>query len=258
LDMAFSRWYPLPFQLALSEVLESVGQAGLRTVRCDPDGGWVLAEERTFWMDIGLVDISVSDHPNSGAIVSLSAEAYWESNEERMAKAFNKLVWNIDQRINARSHHFAMAVQAAEAQGGRFDLDKGTDLESQRRVMRRPRALGAIAAGIIIGVVFVLPVPLQDEVWKMFLYTVLAAPFFTSAGLVAGSRFLSGGLLLLVAGIGLGLIFTPFTFFLSTIIISPSIKGATRAFGANHLLGRLVTLSEGSASAPRTIEIEHR
>jgi hypothetical protein len=256
--MAFSKWYPLPFQLALHEVLESVGQAGLRTVHCDPDAGWVMAEERTFWMDIGLVDVSVSAHPNSGATVSISAEAYWASNEERMAKAFNKLLWNIDQRINARAHHFAMAVQAAEAQGGRLDLDKGTDLESRRKVMRRPRAKGAIAAGIIVGVAVASPVPFQDEAWIMFLYMVIAAPFFTSACLMAASRFLSGGVLLLVAGIVLGLILTPFTFFLSTLIMSPAIKGATRAFGANHLLGRLVTLSEGSPNAPRIIEIEHR
>jgi hypothetical protein len=258
LEMAFSKWYQLPFQLALWEVLETLDQVKLRTLHCDVGSGWVLAEHRTRMWDVGLVEVSVAAHPELGSTVSLSAEPYLSMTRDSMEKAYNDLLRALDYRLNARAHHFSAAVRAAEVGGARLDLDKGTDLGPRAKAMSKPRAMGSLVASVLIGVLFLIPVPLHDTQGAVMLYLPLAAPFFLSAVVIGAGRYAAGGMFLMVAGTAIGLFFSIFTFFLSTAILWPAWKGGSRAIGAEHKRERLATLSEGSRLAPKAIEIEHR
>ncbi len=256
--MSFSRWYAIPSQIALWEALEALGQAEMKVLHCDPEQGWVLADCRSFLFDLGLVDLSVKPHPTQGAFVTLTAEAYWSSNVAMMASSFDDLVRRLDHRMAWRAHHYSAAIRDAQARGVRFDVERGTDLSSRARRMRRPRAKGAILVSVLSAALFLLIVPLQDSRMGVMLFMALASPFLLCAVVIAASRFAEGGMFLLVAGLGIGLIFFLFTFLLTLVIVLPSIKGATRSFAAGVQRERYDRLAEGTRSVLRTIEIEHK
>lgn len=258
MEMAFTRWYPLPYPLAFWEVLAALGSQRFRTVHCDPRSGWVLADTSTMLTEVGLVDISVTAVQPYGANVSASAIPYWSVNESSMQSGFNRLVATMDQMMMMRAHHYAGALQAAEAQGRTFDLERGTDLDSHAKVMGRPRALGAIALALLLGFVFLLPIPLQGETWEMMVYVLLATPFFVSAALLLAGMHRTGGRVFLGMGMVVTVFFLIFASFVGLLFFLPTWKGASKAFRADHLTGRWSALSEGSRSRPKAIEFEHR
>lgn len=256
--MAFTRWYPLPYPLAFWEALAALGHQRFRTVHCDPQAGWVLADTSTWLTDVGLVDISVTSVQPYGANLSVTAEPYWSMNENAMRDSFNRLVGTLDQMMMMRAHHYAGALQAAEAQGRTFDLVKGTDLDSRAKAMGRPRALGSVGLALLLGLVFLLPIPLQHEAWEKVLYVLLASPFFASAALMLAGRHRTGGHVFLGMGVGVTVLFLIFATLLGLLFFVPTWKGASKAYRAHHLDGRWRALSEGSRSKPRVIEFEHR
>lgn len=258
MELAFSKWYPLPYELAMWEVSEAVKQVKLKTLHLDPATGQLMAENKTKMMDVGLVYIRVEVHPESGTVVSLKGEPYVSTFKESMDRPFNQLLWAMDHRMMMRANHFAHALRQTKGKGVRFDLQAGTDLASRRVIMGKPRALGTIVLALLVASMWLFAVMLQDTDAGVMLYLGLASPFLLSAALVAARQFAAGAYVLLIAGFCIGVFFLIFTGLLSVIILLPALKGGSRAFAADVQRRFLERPPEMTHSVARPIIIEHR